>query len=425
MPFWLVPGVAHWCVGCLVTDWTINHWKNGSTASGERSQSLLYSLTLSLPLVAVNLFVEAVTAHLSSMERSLVLRLGLSFIHMKLCGYTASHVFGIRHMGSHQTFIGAVWLHNNLLLLCQLGTDSHSCLETGPNGHVDSHLWPAGGDVASLCLDVGHVVKWAKPAILSWFQWHSLPGEVRPLEWCLGKQRKKKWSSWNFKHRQMGFVIWCMQTCTWGLSQEMTKAVSMNMRHPPTLPEFHGNQLTKNSVAFEGWRNRVLQAGQARYTEDQVMAAISHSCREDALRHPDQGAIAKDSFHHMVHKRVTVKYFDIICNNWQTFVLLSETDCQIPKAWSSFLHSNSWSDHFETQHSYERTYASYFCCPVKHICVGFPRWWEVLVNHSSVHWTLQVASGKATLVSIKLPLYKWFLVIKQPIWNLFFGQDRN
>ncbi len=35
----------------------------------------------------------------------------------------------------------------------------------------------------------------------------------------------------------------------------LTKAVSMNMRHPPTLPEFHGNQLTKNSVAFEGWCN--------------------------------------------------------------------------------------------------------------------------------------------------------------------------
>ncbi len=34
----------------------------------------------------------------------------------------------------------------------------------------------------------------------------------------------------------------------------LTKAVSMNMRHPPTLPEFHGNQLTKNSVVFEGWR---------------------------------------------------------------------------------------------------------------------------------------------------------------------------
>ncbi len=34
-----------------------------------------------------------------------------------------------------------------------------------------------------------------------------------------------------------------------------TRAVSMNMRHPPTLPEFHGNQLTRNSVAFEGWRN--------------------------------------------------------------------------------------------------------------------------------------------------------------------------
>ena len=63
----------------------------------------------------------------------------------------------------------------------------------------------------------------------------------------------------------------------------LTKAVSMNMRHPPTLPEFHGNQLTKNSVAFEGWRNRVLQVGQAGYTEDQVMAAISRSCREDAL----------------------------------------------------------------------------------------------------------------------------------------------
>ncbi len=63
----------------------------------------------------------------------------------------------------------------------------------------------------------------------------------------------------------------------------LTKAVSMNMRHPPTLPEFHGNQLMKNSVAFEGWQNRVLQAGQAGYTEDQVMAAISRSCREDAL----------------------------------------------------------------------------------------------------------------------------------------------
>ncbi len=63
----------------------------------------------------------------------------------------------------------------------------------------------------------------------------------------------------------------------------LTRAVSMNMRHPPTLPEFHGNQLTKNSVAFEGWRNRVLQAGQAGYTENQVMAAISCSCREDAL----------------------------------------------------------------------------------------------------------------------------------------------
>ena len=55
----------------------------------------------------------------------------------------------------------------------------------------------------------------------------------------------------------------------------LTKAVSMNMRHPLTLPEFHGNQLTKNSVAFEGWCNQVLQAGQAGYTEDQVMAAIS------------------------------------------------------------------------------------------------------------------------------------------------------
>ncbi len=63
----------------------------------------------------------------------------------------------------------------------------------------------------------------------------------------------------------------------------LTKAVSMNMRHPPTLPEFHGNQLTKNSVAFEGWCNRVLQVGQAGYMEDQVMAAISCSCREDAL----------------------------------------------------------------------------------------------------------------------------------------------
>ena len=63
----------------------------------------------------------------------------------------------------------------------------------------------------------------------------------------------------------------------------LTRAVSMNMRHPPTLPEFHGNQLTKNSVAFEGWRNRVLQVGQAGYTEDQAMAAISHLCREDAL----------------------------------------------------------------------------------------------------------------------------------------------
>ncbi len=63
----------------------------------------------------------------------------------------------------------------------------------------------------------------------------------------------------------------------------LTRAVSMNMRHPPTLPEFHGNQLTRNSVAFEGWCNRVLQAGQAGYTEDQVMAAISRSCREDAL----------------------------------------------------------------------------------------------------------------------------------------------
>ena len=63
----------------------------------------------------------------------------------------------------------------------------------------------------------------------------------------------------------------------------LTKAVSMNMRHPPTLPEFHGNQLTKNSVAFEGWHNRVLQVGQAGYTEDQVMAAISRSCREDTL----------------------------------------------------------------------------------------------------------------------------------------------
>ncbi len=63
----------------------------------------------------------------------------------------------------------------------------------------------------------------------------------------------------------------------------LTRAVSMNMRHPPTLPEFHGNQLTKNLVAFEGWHNRVLQAGQAGYTEDQVMAAISCSCREDAL----------------------------------------------------------------------------------------------------------------------------------------------
>ncbi len=63
----------------------------------------------------------------------------------------------------------------------------------------------------------------------------------------------------------------------------LTRAVSMNMRHPPTLPEFHGNQLTKNSVAFEGWHNRVLQVGQAGYTEDQVMAAISRSCREDAL----------------------------------------------------------------------------------------------------------------------------------------------
>ncbi len=38
----------------------------------------------------------------------------------------------------------------------------------------------------------------------------------------------------------------------------LTKVVSMNMQHPPTLPEFHGNQLTKNSVAFEGWCNRVL-----------------------------------------------------------------------------------------------------------------------------------------------------------------------
>ena len=63
----------------------------------------------------------------------------------------------------------------------------------------------------------------------------------------------------------------------------LTRVVSMNMRHPPTLPEFHGNQLTKNLVAFEGWHNRVLQAGQAGYTEDQVMAAISRSCREDAL----------------------------------------------------------------------------------------------------------------------------------------------
>ncbi len=63
----------------------------------------------------------------------------------------------------------------------------------------------------------------------------------------------------------------------------LTKAVFMNMLHPLTLPEFHGNQLTKNSVAFEGWRNRVLQAGQAGYTEDQAMAAISCSCREDAL----------------------------------------------------------------------------------------------------------------------------------------------
>ncbi len=62
----------------------------------------------------------------------------------------------------------------------------------------------------------------------------------------------------------------------------LMKAVSMNMQHPPTLPEFHGNQLTKNSVAFEGWHNRVLQAKQAGYMEDQVMAAISRSCREDA-----------------------------------------------------------------------------------------------------------------------------------------------
>ncbi len=57
----------------------------------------------------------------------------------------------------------------------------------------------------------------------------------------------------------------------------------MNMQHPTTLPEFHGNHLTKNSVAFEGWHNQVLQAGQAGYTEDQVMATILRSCREDAL----------------------------------------------------------------------------------------------------------------------------------------------
>ncbi len=57
----------------------------------------------------------------------------------------------------------------------------------------------------------------------------------------------------------------------------------MNMWHLPTLPEFHGNQLTKISVAFKGWRNHVLQAKQAGYIEDQVLAVISHSCREDTL----------------------------------------------------------------------------------------------------------------------------------------------